>query len=244
MIHTRHCLALILVLSVLASACGATDTNPRSTSSSTATVTASTPTIVSPTPTVFVETATPMPTPSLAPVLAWDVPPKSGVAHVDAIVRALTTGDANALASYVTGQTMNCYENYSPYCPPGTPPGGPVLALIHGACPGDTTPVTLLDTPQGASSPRRYETPSEWSGQIVGLGRIYLIGIYGPQRNSNPPRSYDPEPLYTITLGVGDRLARGGWVIGVDERGIIRNISARVDCFRPFGAGPVLVAPP
>jgi hypothetical protein len=187
-----------------------------------------------------------MPTPSQAPILAWDLPPKSGVPHVDAIVSALTEGDANANAPYVTGQPMACVEYDTPYCPPGTPGGTTVQGLIQGACPGDTTPVTLLDGPPSTTSPRRYETPAEWSRRIVSTGPLYLIGIYGPRRTSSP-KPYDPEPLYTITLGRGDRLARAGWVIGVDDRGIVRSIYARSDCLRLYGgyaAGQPLVAPP
>ena len=140
--------ALLLVVAVLASACAATEVVPKTTplpSATASSIPAIAPTALASTPTVPTRTSTPTrtATPSPQPIRAWDVPPKTGSADVDEIIRAMTTGDVPAVGKILAAmvQTRGC--NAGPVrdsgelrCAPGVPDGSrteviPVISFCH-----------------------------------------------------------------------------------------------------------------
>lgn len=95
-----------------------------------------------------------IPTPTPVPTfLAWDVPPKTGITHLDAIIAAVIAGDATKLEPYVTGAVMGCLSQ-EVQCPAGIPLYTPVPALESGACPGEGSWVRLSDVQSRIRLPR------------------------------------------------------------------------------------------
>ena len=110
-------------------------------------------------PSVASATATPVASTPKA-VRAWDVPPKTGVPHLDAIVAAMVTGDSAALEPFLEGGTSTGPCESVPnqgalLCPPGVPSGTPVRFIrTQSGCGGD---VIRID-PAGSPPARRGAT--------------------------------------------------------------------------------------
>jgi len=141
----KHLVPLVLAAALLVGcdeprpAVATSTATPSATASPSATPTFSAPAHPAPSGTAVVTSPTPAPSPTPR---VWDRPPPSGVAHVDAIIAAVVSGNANALVPYVTGTAVPCGAD--PVCPPGVVAGTPTLAILYFGCPGGSRWDSLL----------------------------------------------------------------------------------------------------
>ena len=90
--------------------------------------------------------AAPRSTPLALPIRGWDAPPPTGIAHIDAIVAAITRSDAAALALFITGRLVPC-DPSRVVCPPGVSVGTLIRVVSAGAC--DAVDYPLVQSPDG-----------------------------------------------------------------------------------------------
>lgn len=131
----------IVLIGLAALAAAACRTNAIEPAPSPATPTSSAPTSKLPDNLFYSPPATPVPTPT---VRSWDVAPRTGVAHVDALVGAITVRDRAALAKQFVGFPEPCTRTLDNFggalCSPGMPEGTPVQAYStrNSGCEGAT----------------------------------------------------------------------------------------------------------
>ncbi len=207
--------ALLLVVAVLASACGATESPPlvSPTATSTPSPVATFAPLPSPTPPP-IPTATP--TPVAVPVRAWDVPPRTGVAHLDAIVAAMVTGNAAALEPYLeaglkTAPCTTVVDQYALVCPPGASTGAQVRYLQSG---GGCEGADIRIDPPGSPVAPGGTTIARLAQMVAGQPRFLWMAT----------KSTKTRELYTLyffnTRGGGVTTLEQGWLFGVSESGI------------------------
>jgi hypothetical protein len=210
--------ALLLVVAMLASACDPNVTPPAATP--TATLTAPTP--IAPT-TASVQLATPTVAPPKNPaasVRAWDVPPPSGVPHLDAIVAAMVTANRKALEAYLEAGTRTepcttIVNSGDLICPAGVVTGTPVRFIeTAGGCEG----IRLRIDPPGSQPDPTGTTIERLAERIAGHPRFLWMAI-----KSSGPDSYE---LYFLdTRGGGT--SEEGWSFSVNATGITSFGSAK-----------------
>ena len=171
--------------------------------------TASAPTSAGPTPApTSISTTTPRPIPT--PILGWDVPPKTGIAHVDAIVVAVIAGDAPTLERFITGRVFPCGGN-EPVCPPGVLPGTSVSAFGGGGCPGGGGWSTIVAPSQFNPDPfAGVTTVANVAARLSNSGMRNLVGVY---EDSGSQRQY----RYRIVFQRQLRDDRGGFLYLTDQ---------------------------
>ena len=184
---------LFATLVVFASACGASADHPAATPTPSITVTpvTGTPTSIASTPTAVREatasaTATGIATAASTPrvvltstatpggVRVWDVPPITGIAEVDGIIKAMTTGDIAALETYRAGmvQTLPCTTTPNGSgevrCLAGTASGTPPRAILYvPGCHGEYWEIATASPSIPGSS-----TLTELAARITGSAKF------------------------------------------------------------------------
>ena len=219
----KHLVPLVLVTLLLAG-CEA----PRPVATPTAVVVLSataSPTIVA-TPTAT-PMATAMPSPSATPravwLYAWQQPPATKVAHVDAIVQAVVLKDVAALARYVVGtmSTVGCGPSTF-LCPPGVSLGTRIPLLSTGGvgsgggdrCVGGGDFLALVPAPPPPPPPARdWVTPSALAAELLARPMYLRDVVIGSSLNDRA--SY--ELVFQYDLHDPDM----GQSLLVDSRGII-----------------------
>ncbi|MGE3855498.1 MAG: hypothetical protein AB7G21_00925 [Dehalococcoidia bacterium] len=154
--------------------------------------------------------STPSPTPSPAPtpVASWSVPPRTGVAHLDAIISAMVAGDRAALEPYVAGDWGVCGRpGDHPLCLPGAAEDAPVLVVRTAACPGAEDWARLVASPETA--PPGYMIPmtrSDFATRAV-RGPASLRAVYQRTTPTNDYRLvFVSQPLMEgVDLFVGEQ---------------------------------------
>lgn len=159
-------------------------------------------------------------TPSSTPIslLAWDVPPKSGIVHVDAIIAAVLASDATKIEPYVTGVMITCGFNDAPECPAGVAPGTLVSAFGFGACPGGGSWARLAPPSTGM-----FTTATQQAGSIAGLQLRYLRVIYGVEPGT---WQHDAGVRYSVVFQRQRDDSRGVY-LEITDRGIAQVIGWR-----------------
>ncbi len=215
--------ALLLVVAVLTSACGAIEVAPKATAFAPFTPPPgpSPAMTTSPFPTPAVAAAAPSATRAPAlPVRAWDVPPRPGVAHLDAIVTAMVTGNAKALEPYLeagtrTGSCTTVLNQGDLICPPGAVTGTQVRFIAtSGGCEG----IDLRVDPPGSPPAPGGTTIERLAQSIAGQPRFLWMAT-----KSTAPNSY---ALYFLNTRGGGTLEEG-WSFSVNATGITRFSSAK-----------------
>ncbi|MEI7926692.1 MAG: hypothetical protein WCI61_10980 [Chloroflexota bacterium] len=141
----------------------------------------------------------------------WETPPKTGVAHVDAIIAAIANADAEALRPYVTGELGRCdHRNSDRYCLPNTPDGTITRYVAAFACDGRWGPVAADGTP-GA------QTVATIAREVSQAGRV--VAAWARRPGDLDSRRYEVAltrfPRLTSASGAG------GTVVEIDDQGII-----------------------
>ena len=223
---------------------------PIATSTPTHVVTAAVPTVpttvgVTPPPATPTSTRTATPSPTPTPILAWDVSPKTGIAHVDAIIAAVVAGNAVVLEQYLTGSMEPCtgYPFGYPSCPPGVSAGTLVRAITGAGCPGDGNPRRLVVPP--LSPPTEFTdatTPADVVASIVQRGIQHLVGVY------------KVSPAVQAHQGIQFRLVfqrelrdTRGFYLGVTDQGISEVVGSNnlvPGCGTPSATEIAIVPPP
>ncbi len=178
----------------------------------------------------------PSPSPTPPPIRAWDVPPKTGVAHVDAIITAITTGDSKMLEPFITGRLEPCSSDRGPSCAPGSPEGTLTPAMFMGRCDGN--PLRLAETSDRAT----YAVGRAERAKDVVTRVDHLVGIW----RSRPPSTSSQPEEWMLIASKGLAFTEG-LVLWLDDRGIDRIWlnpgcgGLLVDPLRNFD---VIIAPP
>jgi len=186
--------ALLFTVAVLASAC-ATENHPAATSTPS----------VEPPPTGS-STNVPAPPVTPVPLLAWDIPPKTGIAGLDAFIAAMTTSDVAALESFIERglQTSPCETIAAPdarSCAPGVPVGTPAQFVTFVAgCHGG---VVRVDRGQPLSGGTTVRALAE------SLARPTTSLSFVVQRNAQPP-SHN-----LVFFNARDGSTEAGWMLAV-----------------------------
>lgn len=174
-----------------------------------ATATASFSTPLGPSPTVSAS-----PTPVLAVVRAWQVPPKTGVSYVDAIVAAVTTANAGALAPLLAGgiHTGPCTTPTTELdlaCPPGVAVGSPTPFLsFYSGCNGGALRVDAASARPGTGG----TTLNALATRIAGQPRFLWF-------SEGAGTSAVPHTLYFLNSVTGEPDS-GGWILTVGSEGV------------------------
>lgn len=218
----KHLVPLVLAATLLA---GCED--PRAV---VATATASAPVVETATSTLppkpsFTSTPIPIqaPIPPIPPVgspRAWDVPPKTGIAYLDAIVTAMVAGDAEALERYVVGGSPTpCDISWIP-CPEGIATGTPIRVLTAGGgggpgCQGggDLIPLVFVE-PDSRASGSIWVTPRRFAADYLASQAWYL----GLIRRAQPAQDDDTRfhLVFQSSLNSPDRAL----IVSVSDMGI------------------------
>ncbi len=151
----------------------------------------------------------------------WETPPKTGVAHVDAIIAAIANADAEALRPYVTGILAKCdYRNNDRRCLPNTPEGTLTRYVGEFACDGVDVPVPEDGTPGG-------NTAQSIARRVSQAGRVVAAWA----RRSGDPDSRRYEVAFTTFPRLTSASGAGGTVVMIDDRGII-DVGRALACSR------------
>jgi len=241
--------ALLLVVAVLTSACGAIEVAPKATAFAPFTPPPgpSPAMTTSPSPTPAAVAATPSATRAAAlPVRAWDVPPRPGVAHLDAIVSAMVTGNAKALEPYLEAgvRTQPCeivFAADARTCAPGVQHGTPAqfLTTFNGCHLG----VIRVDPP-GSQPLNGGTTIAALAQRLASSTRfLWMVTRSGP--------SGDAYTLYFLDTR-GATVSPAGLRLDLDQAGIVRfgdlptcgAILSEIPAFAIRSGATFLVAPP
>lgn len=208
--------ALLLVVAVLGSACGATIDHatpsatvtvaPTVAKSPASAVTATIETTRAATPT-SVATATSVPLGGLSGMKAWDVPPRTGVPSVDALVVAMTSGDAATVAAFIERGLVTE--------PCGLP--GEYVRCAAGIQPG--TPTQSISVAAGCHFvPQRMDRAAGDVARLAGdLTRpvTSLSFVIGEDRSRIGGDRYR-----VVFLNVRDGSSEAGWELGIAGDGL------------------------
>jgi hypothetical protein len=154
-----------------------------------------------------IPTPAPTPTPELIDhtdygLPVWDAPPKTGVAHVDAIIAAIASADAAALRPYITGILAKCDHHINDRgCLPNTPDGTLTRYVASYGCDGAWVPIT-------------EELAASFARSVSRAGRVVAAWARRPG---------DPDDRrYVIAFTTQPRLLSGGGTeIEINDQGII-----------------------
>ncbi|MGE3856629.1 MAG: hypothetical protein AB7G21_06710 [Dehalococcoidia bacterium] len=202
---------LLLLSLLLLAACGATADYPETTATPspaatpdprTPTQIASTPTPLkgSPSPTVVAATGAAGSTTGGTLMKAWAVPPTTGVANLDELIAAMTSGDTGTLAVHIERglQTSSCeppiFSDARP-CAPGVPVGTPRRFISVGlGCHLYSMPV---DGPSDIA--RLADT---WTRPVTSLAYV--------------TRSTTADRYRLVFLNVRDGSSEAGWMLALE----------------------------
>jgi len=183
-----------------------------------------------------IRTATPSPAPT--PILAWDVPPKTGLAHLDAIITAMVQGDSSVLETYVVGFEIPCRAD--PSCAPGARITVTAAGGIVGSCVGDWTYLLLTDDPR---APYTLWPPESAAGFArVAANRWFLRSVSLEQPGT--PGYIDEGVRYRIAFQRAQASADVGIELYVTDRGLVRRQAWLGARCAPEVTAAALIAPP
>lgn len=179
------------------------------------------------TATAMLASPTPSATPRAVSPYAWEKPPSTGVAHVDAIVRAMVTADAAALAPYLIGTPgkFGCGRQDGAIwrCPPGLPDGSMLPSIPLGGVGGPTCVGGAGGAMVWANGPA---SPGVWP---AGEGSTYTPLMLARDildepwflRSARSPSEAEPG-VFLVSFQGDLWTAERGVTLAIDDRGVVR----------------------
>ncbi|MBM4415727.1 MAG: hypothetical protein FJ035_05675 [Chloroflexi bacterium] len=185
--------------------------------------------------------ATPAVATATAPATAGT--PGTGVAPVDAVIRAVEARDSAALAALVTFEALPCGPQQGPGSAPACgsqPPGTPVEVFPIATCEGELrTPAALRSTLEGFQ-PAALRLHGAYRVRVDQLPP--LAGVYSDGRVLQLPRATDHVVVFAATGSAPDPQALAIVLAGGRIVGFRTGCGATAEMLVPPGAQPLPVS--